>query len=188
MILIGLCLFSTPLLAADVERLLRLSRQDDIHAQSRLGQLYFDGHEVKQDYQAAMHWWRLAADRGDAHAQNSVGTLYDNGKGVPRDYREAAKWFLLAANQGHVMARRNLGWMYEKGQGFKKDLVQSYMWQYLAEQGRRKGQGTNPSGMIPCRLCEPLAKRMTPEQVRQAREMAQRWQPSRNDRNNSPHD
>ena len=157
-----------------VDELVRMAGRGSIKAQLGLGQMYYDGKDVQQDYQEAMHWFRLAADQGNAEAQNSVGTLYDNGKGVPKDYREAAKWFRLAADQGHVLARRNLGWMYEKGQGFEKDYVLSYMWQYLAEMVRIERKGV-VNGVVRCRLCDAVARKMTPSQITQAQEKARNW-------------
>ncbi|MBF0182025.1 MAG: sel1 repeat family protein [Magnetococcales bacterium] len=159
----------SPLLAdGQTEDLLRRAKAGEVKAQVKLGQLGFDRH----DYQSAMHWFRQAANQGDPTAQNGVGTLYDNGKGVTRDFREAAKWFLLAANQGHVMARRNLGWMHEKGQGFPKDPVLAHQWFLLAEMARTR------SADPPCRLCDGVARQMTPEQITKAKELARNWQPT----------
>lgn len=166
---------SSSLLAANLDELRRLAEQGDVKAQVKLGQRCFDA----QDYQCAMQWWIAAARQGDATAQNGVGTLHDNGKGVPRDYQEAARWFLLAANQGHFMARRNLGWMYEKGQGFAKDFVRSYMWFYLAEIAKAKKTADAGNKRLPCRLCDAVARKMTPEQVARSKELARNWQPGR---------
>ncbi|MEO5330527.1 MAG: sel1 repeat family protein [Magnetococcus sp. YQC-5] len=158
-------------MAAGLDEMMRLAEQGSVKAQLKLGQMYYEGKNVQQDYKKAMHWFRLAADQGNAEARNSVGTLYDNGKGVPKDYQEASKWFRLAAEQGHVLARRNLGWMYEKGQGFEKDYVLSYMWHYLAEKARGR-QGGARDGVDQCRLCEALARKMTPAQIAKAQELA----------------
>ncbi|MBF0583913.1 MAG: sel1 repeat family protein [Magnetococcales bacterium] len=160
-----------------VDALIQAAKQGSSKAQRRLGQIFHDGKGVQRDYGEAMRWFRLAADQGDAEAQNGVGTLYDNGKGVPKDYHEAARWFRLAADQGHVLARRNLGWMYEKGQGFKRDYVLSYMWQYLAEKARIEQQGKSGGGVDQCRLCDAVARKMTPEQVARAQERAREWSP-----------
>ena len=150
-----------------------MAEQGNPQAQRKVGQSYSARRGVQQDYPLAMHWFRLAAEQGDAEAQNGVGTLYDNGKGVSKDYQEAARWFRLAAEQGHVLARRNLGWMHEKGQGFEKNPVLAYQWQYLAQMAQNKRRGED----LPCRLCAALAKKMIPEQVAQAEELARRWRP-----------
>ena len=54
---------------------------------------------VKQDYAAAVKWFRLAAEQGNAQAQFNLGLMYGNGQGVPQDYVQAHKWFNLAASQ-----------------------------------------------------------------------------------------
>ena len=156
-----------------IDRQIRSAEQGDIQAQLKLGQMFYEGKGVQPDYGQAMHWFRLAAAQGSAEAQNSVGTLYDNGKGVPRDFREAAQWFRLAADQGHVLARRNLGWMYEKGQGFKQNYPLAYVWHYWAEKARLERKGVRIDGIGPCRLCDALLRKMTPEQIDQAKKMVQ---------------
>lgn len=166
-------------LAAGMEEMMRTAEHGNVKAQLKLGQMYYDGKNVKQDYKLAMRWFRLAADQGEAEAQNSVGTLYDNGKGVPKNYQEAANWFRLAADQGHVLARRNLGWMYGKGQGFAKNYVLSYMWHYLAEMAQSKKKGLLDDGVGQCRLCDAVAKHMTPSQIVQAQELAKNWKPEK---------
>jgi TPR repeat protein len=60
---------------------------------------------VTQDYDAAMRWFRKAADRREAFAQKEIGSFYYNGRGVPQDYSEAMRWFRQAADQGLAEAR-----------------------------------------------------------------------------------
>jgi Sel1 repeat len=66
-------------------RLLRsLAEQGDATAQSRLGDMYEDGHGVPQDYAEAVLWYRRAADQGFKIAQWLLGTMYQTGYGVSR--------------------------------------------------------------------------------------------------------
>src|ERR1700747_880353 len=46
----------------------------------------------RQDYAAALVWFRKAADQGDAYAQLALGNLYRKGLGVARDYAKAMAW------------------------------------------------------------------------------------------------
>ncbi|MBF0098192.1 MAG: sel1 repeat family protein [Magnetococcales bacterium] len=175
LLLLAVLSFSAATEAGEAEHLRAQAEQGSRQAQFRLGELYFEGKEVAIDYAQALYWWRKAAEQNDPRAQNGVGTLYDHGKGVKKDYREAARWFRLAANQGHLMARRNLGWMHEKGQGFPVDRIKAYKWQMLAQMSRHPlAQPTLP---LPCPLCDKLAKKMRPDEIAQARELALRWQP-----------
>ena len=65
--------------------------------QNEMGDRYFYGRGVEQDYAKAMEWYRKAADRGLADAEYSVGVLYENGWGVTKDIDRAKGWYQKAA-------------------------------------------------------------------------------------------
>ena len=69
--------------------------------------MYANGEVVPQDYQEALKWYQLAAEKGNAYAQSDLGDMYYNGEGVPQDYEEALKWYRLAAEKpwGDVLLR-----------------------------------------------------------------------------------
>jgi hypothetical protein len=90
----------------DVEALRAKAEQGDAEAQLNLGNGYYHGEGVPQDYAEAAKWNRLAAEQGHASAQYHLGFMYDNGQGVPQDYAEAVKWYRLAAEQGHAEGLR----------------------------------------------------------------------------------
>jgi TPR repeat protein len=83
--------------------------QTDPATQFNLGFMYGTGTGVAQDYEEAIRWFRLAAEKGYAAAQFNLGVLYANGTGVPQDYKEATRWFRLAADQGYAAAQLLLG-------------------------------------------------------------------------------
>jgi uncharacterized protein len=62
-----------------------------------------DGQGVPQDYEAAINWYRKAADQ-DGFAQKAarffLGYMYETGKGVPQNYVLAHMWYNLAAAKG----------------------------------------------------------------------------------------
>jgi TPR repeat protein len=90
----------------------------------------------RQDYAAAMHLFRQAADQGYAPAQSDVGWLYARGLGVPQDPAEAANWYLKAANGGYTQAQSNLGWSYQAGIGVPQDYGEAMYWyRKAAEKG-----------------------------------------------------
>ena len=76
--------------------------------------MYGKGQGVPRDDEAAVRWYRQAADQGHASAQFNLGVSYDEGQGVPRDYIEAYMWLSLAAAQANDKAARNLDRL-EKG-------------------------------------------------------------------------
>jgi uncharacterized protein len=72
-----------------------------------LGDMYYFGRGVTQDYGEAVKWYKLAAAQGDASAQYNFGLMYANGQGVAQDYVIAHMWFNLAAVSGEVYAVKN---------------------------------------------------------------------------------
>ena len=109
-----------------------LAEQGNPVAQYRMGDFYFFGDGVSEDYGEAVRWFRLAADQGYAKAQDTLGRLYYAGDGVSEDKSEAVRWFRLAADQGFASAQRALGVAYFYGEGVPEDNVRSFAWFILA--------------------------------------------------------
>ena len=86
--------------------LLKSAQDGNAEAQSHLGNMYFVGHGVPQNYSEAVKWYRLAAEQGNADGQYNLGLAYERGQGVPRNYVEAVKWYRLAAEQGQPYAQQ----------------------------------------------------------------------------------
>jgi TPR repeat protein len=73
-----------------------------------MGDRYFYGRGVEQDYAKAFGWYRKAAAQGFAEAQHNVGALYENGWGVTKDIEQAKVWYQMAAIQGDAFAQAAL--------------------------------------------------------------------------------
>jgi len=116
---------------------------------------------------------RKLADQGDADAQWQMGVRYHNGEDVPRDDVQAMQWFLRAAEQGHVIAQATLGAYYWAGRGVPQDLSKSYFWSAIA---LAEGDKNSKSRL------EGLASQMTRAQVSAARQQAEVWIHSHNQR------
>jgi len=131
-----------------IKNFFKLAEQGNAEAQNLLGEMYFLGKGVKQDYQEAAKWYRKAAEQGDANAQYNLGFMYENGQGVKQDYQEAAKWYRMAAKwyrkaaeQGRANAQYNLGFKYRNGKGVKQDYQEAAKWyRKAAEQGDANAQ------------------------------------------------
>ena len=95
--------------------------------------------------------------------------MYANGQGVPQDYAEAVKWYRKAAEQGDAVAQYNLGVMYKKGDGVPQDYVQAHVWFNLAAAKGDKDAVKNR---------DIVAGKMSPAQIAQAQEMAEKCQAS----------
>ena len=124
-----------------------------------IGNKYFNGEGVAQDYVEAVKWYRLAAEQGYAPAQFNLGEMYEWGRGmfVDEDCYEAIKWYRLAADQGHKeavekieeleeeLARPNqyyaIGLRHYNGEGVAQDYSEAAKWfRIAADQGDADAQ------------------------------------------------
>jgi TPR repeat protein len=113
-------------------------------AQSRLGSMYINGYgAIQVDAQAALMWFKKAADQGDARGMNGLGSMYANGDGgLVENDQEAEKWFRKAAELGEDMALGNLASFHEHGRGgLKQDLKAALrLYKIAAEHGEPAAQ------------------------------------------------
>ena len=95
----------------------------DIIAQLKLGEMYYFGIGVEQNYGKAMRWIRKAAKQGNPRAQYYLGE--NNLKGLVRgkNFRRAVKWYRKAVEQGDAPAQFALGSIYETGLIEGKDIL-----------------------------------------------------------------
>ncbi|MCP4982834.1 MAG: sel1 repeat family protein [Gammaproteobacteria bacterium] len=56
------------------------------------------------DDEAAVKWYKQAAEQGHASAQFNLGEMYFKGQGVTQDYTRAYMWWEIAASQGDEKA------------------------------------------------------------------------------------
>ena len=131
-----------------------------------MGDAYFYGRMVPQDYQEAIKWFKLSAEQGYAQAQYNLGLMYSRGEGVDPDRQEALKWYRLSAEQGIAGAQCNLGLMYEKGHGVEQDYVEAHKWFNIA------GVNGNDIGRKNMDIVE---KKMTPSQIIASVALAKGW-------------
>jgi CRP-like cAMP-binding protein len=163
----------------DYETVLRLAtplaEAGDVRAQSTLGIVYYrGGGGVQRNYDAALKWFRLAADQGDATAELHIGLMYLDGAGVPRDDTEEAKWFQRAADRGEPAAQYNLGALYANGGLGQVDSVQAYMWFNIAASRLPSG---DPRRLTAIEARDRLAEKMTQEQIAEAQKRSREWKP-----------
>ncbi|MBQ1931964.1 MAG: sel1 repeat family protein, partial [Muribaculaceae bacterium] len=84
------------------------AEQGNAWAQNNLGDCYYNGRGVDQNYDEAVKWYRKAAKQGNAPAQYNLGYCYYNGHGVDKNYDEAVNWYRKAAEQGYNLAKSAL--------------------------------------------------------------------------------
>jgi hypothetical protein len=127
--------------AVDLQQLKTLASQGHASAQNRLGQLYFTGQGVPQDYTTAKAWYERAAAQGNAWSRNQLGQLAADGRGESQDYKKARQWWEQAATQGVAQAQYNLGQLYATGRGVAQDYKTARGWyEKAAAQGNAWAQ------------------------------------------------
>jgi hypothetical protein len=133
------------------------ARSGVLHAHCCLGNLYFRGKGVSQDFVEAARLYKLAADQGYADAQYllgvvqlfrlaaaqghagaqcNLGFIYASGNSVAQDFVEAARLWRLAVAQGDAGAQCNLAFLYFNGNSVAQDFVEAArLWRLAAAQG-----------------------------------------------------
>ena len=70
------------------ESLEKAAAAGDAQAMNDLGELYYEGKGVPQDYQKAKDWYEKAVDAGNAKAMRHLGYLYERGRECRRTIRK----------------------------------------------------------------------------------------------------
>ena len=111
-----------------------VAEQGDSYAQRFLGDSYYLGLGVTQDYAEAAKWYKKAAEQGDSVSQIILGAMYEKGKGISKDFVEAYKWFSISGETSN-------GRMYIKKLGKRKmTTAQTAEAQKLAQEWVEKHQ------------------------------------------------
>ncbi|KAF9930948.1 hypothetical protein FBU30_011057 [Linnemannia zychae] len=106
----------------DLGEIIMRAKQGETHFQVILGNMYRDGKEVVQNYEAAMDWYQIAARQGNAEAQRNIGWMYYFEQGVTKDLYQILFWFQKSADQGYPEGQRSLGWLYQRGLGVPQNF------------------------------------------------------------------
>ena len=90
-------------------RLFRLSaEQADVPATCYLGNCFWYGEGVPQNYAEAARLYRLAVEQGFGVAAHNLGLMLEDGLGVAQDLTEAIHMYRIAAAAGDVDAQEAL--------------------------------------------------------------------------------
>lgn len=87
-----------------------------------------DSDDQDADYQQAVRYYRLAAEKGHAQAQFCLGQCYEYGIGLSGNHPAAIKWYELAARQQIAEAQYRLGYLYRNGIGVTRDSKKCVYW------------------------------------------------------------
>ena len=145
----------------------KAAEQGNSWGQASLGEMYYEGKGVPQDYAEAARWLKKAVEQGHDIVQHALGYLYEHGLGVPVNSKLAADWYGKAAEQGNAdaqyaldslaqseydnlrsksesgdaEAQYQLGKTYYDGRGVARDVAEAARWfKKAAEQGHAGAQ------------------------------------------------
>ncbi len=93
-----------------------------------LGNFYYDGKVVEENWENTFECYKEAALKGHADAMNNYADMYFRGEFVKKDDKRAFELFSIAAERGVPESMYTLGYMYENGVGTEKDLAKSKHW------------------------------------------------------------
>lgn len=82
-----------------------------------LGDLYYKGKKVKQDYLEAANYYAKACDGGYVGGCSTLAFMYEEAQGVKLDYAKAVKLYAKACAGYNFKGCHRSGIMYKKGLG-----------------------------------------------------------------------
>ena len=92
----------------NLEELILQANYGDVEAQKNLGNIYYNGKGVKQDYLEAFNWYKKSAEKGNPTAQYNLAIMYLTGQGIEKNKEEANKWLQKSADLGDEDAKKIL--------------------------------------------------------------------------------
>lgn len=85
-------------------------------AMNDLGACYYEGSRgFVQDFEKAVHYYKMAAENGNRQAQENLGYCYYYGRDGEPDFEKAFHYYALGAFDGHLVSLYKIGDMYLHG-------------------------------------------------------------------------
>jgi TPR repeat protein len=102
--------------------LIQAAEEGSASAQAQLGDLYYTGLEIGEDYEKAFHMYSRAAQAGNPCGLYGLGIMYEHGRFVSRDPAKAFSCFERAAELGDTPSQIRAAAMLFLGQGVAQDF------------------------------------------------------------------
>ena len=71
--------------------------ENNPEAQYNLGEMYYNGFHVSQNYTETIKWYKRAAEQNIPIAKYNLGNMYLNGEGVKPNIKKAMSFLISAA-------------------------------------------------------------------------------------------
>lgn len=98
------------------------AEQGNIKALYHMGNVYFKGDGVAQDYHQAFLWYEKAANNGDEESRFNLNKLYYHGIGVTKDLEKAKSYAMQSCENKHMKACRFYDLMAQGSKGIIHSL------------------------------------------------------------------
>ncbi|MHA3050884.1 tetratricopeptide repeat protein [Acinetobacter sp. ANC 4640] len=154
--------------AMSFNELLSEAKAGQAAAQFYVATRYQYGREVSKDPKQAFTWYKKAADQGVSAAQLNVGRMLVEGIGTSQNEKLGRQYLEKAASHGDNRASFNLALIEEHN----KNYMNAYQWYELST---RDGMLDNKVIDMSQTKKTALAANLTPEQIRQAVDRADKW-------------
>lgn len=136
---LSICYRMKGIFATDVKWLRGLADRGNPHAEYTLGNLYFFGAGVPENYFDALSWYRKAFKNGDTNAKATIqftewmlaNAYLDGYFGLPRDQTKVLYWMERSADDGDVGVLAMLSRGFEYGDpsiGLKSNYTKAVYW------------------------------------------------------------
>lgn len=97
-----------------------------------LGEMYELGEVTAQNFNIALDYYRLAANKGETNAMCKLGNFYQLGQGVEKNDSLAFIQYNKAANAGNPWGQRCVALCYDSGTGVELNRSTAAYWYRLA--------------------------------------------------------
>lgn len=108
-----------------IKNILALAKKGDAKAQNKVGEWYYNGHHVKQNYEEALQWWAKSAKQGNVQAIGNMGICYQYGHGIAQDSVKAAQLYRKSIEKGNKKLFNQNVELSKKGNVFSSMLIAS---------------------------------------------------------------
>ena len=106
-----------------VELITKEAEKGDDFAQYKLGEIYYYGHGIGNDYSQSLNWFTKASSQGNKDADKYLKQMYFYGIGVGQDYEKA--YHFLQKGKQKFYDLLSLSFLFYNGLGVQKDLVKA---------------------------------------------------------------
>ena len=90
-----------------------------------LGNHYYDGYNIKSDYEKAYYYLRQAAQHKRTVVYTRLGYMCQYGQGIEKNYEMAKYWYEMGLNYSDHMCINNLAFMYDMGEGVEQNYTKA---------------------------------------------------------------